>query len=385
MKNLIRRLLALACALSVVPAFAAATLAPGASLKGLITLPSSELRYGINGAPAGPFGVLPSAPSTPGKHWLVTYGRDQQVLQWARFEVTADLVEEVAASRVVPLLIDAEPPIATVLFPNTLLPVSADPDNQSVGNVLGGQARIHIEATDRSGGVTAELLVDGKPLPAGVRFQENRQDGRYQLAVRTRDALGNQGERAATHVQLDTTPPTLAWQRLDANHDLPADVFDGKRARLLIRVGDVGSGVRSLRMGKQQFDQQQLAGGVLELKLDADSLAYELKDRVGNAAAGEIALRADNQGPQITAKLNDEPINLESATITHRDTLQLDAEDALSGVARACVEVSNGIHSCRSLPLKLSGMTPASYVVEFRAVDRMGNGNVQLLSFEVLP
>ena len=96
-------------------------------------------------------------------------------------------------------------------------------------------------------------------------------------------------------------------------------------------------------------------------------------------------MRADTEGPQLTATLNGEPINLESATITHRDTLQLDADDSLAGVARACVEFSRGIHSCRSLPYQTSGMTPGDYVVEFRAVDQIGNGTVQLLSFEVLP
>ncbi|MGQ0798848.1 MAG: hypothetical protein ACT4NL_01890 [Pseudomarimonas sp.] len=383
-------MLVLAFALSSAPAFASAVLAPGASLDSVAT-PSSEHRYSINGAPSGAFGVLPNAPSLPGKHWLVTYGSDQRVLAWTRFEVAGEAADAAlqasAARRSIQLRIDAEPPTATITFAGAAITsnAAADIDPESVSHVLGPLASFDIEATDLSGGITTQLLVDGKPLPAGARLQQDRPDGRYHLALRTRDALGNEGERASTHVQLDSTPPTLTWQRLDADDGLPTDVFDGKRARLSVRVSDAGAGVSSLRVGEQAFDQQLIDNAPLELKLGADSLGYELSDRVGNTGSGQIALRADTEGPQLSARLNGEPINLESATITHADTLQLDAEDRLAGVARACVEFSRGIHSCRSLPFQTSGMTPGDYVVEFRAVDRLGNGNVQWLSFEVLP
>ncbi len=370
------------------PALTAESFSPGARLDGLISNPSSQHRYSIIGGPAGAYGDIPTAPNAAGKHWLVTYGNDQRVLAWTRFEVATDATDgNSAAGRAVHLLIDAEPPTATLTLAGASVAATraGESNSDAVSSVLGPQASISIEATDPSGGVTSELLVDGKPLPAGKRFQTDRLDGRYQLTVRTRDALGNAGERAQTTVQFDSTPATLTWQRLDAGDEVPVDVFDGKRARLSISASDAGAGVQSLQIGTQPYDQDDLAEGALEIKVSADSLEYQLTDRVGNVGRGRIALRADSDGPQMIATRNGEPVDLKTTFIRHSDTLRLTAEDALSGVARACVEVSNGIHSCRSLPFELTGMKPGSYSLEFRAVDRLGNGTVQLQGMEVLP
>lgn len=348
-------------------------LVPGADLGALVEGGAAAgQRYGLNGAPPGAPEVLPAAPVEPGPHWLVAYTADGAPQAWYRFRVAG----EPSALRPVAIAVDARHPLASIRLEGPWLELD--------GRIVAGVGvELQVEAEDDAGGIEIVLLVDGQPLPAGARWTQ-RDDGPVQLSLVTSDALGNRGKRAASEIWLDRTPPRLEWRRLDAREGVPDDVFDGRRARLSLQAGDALAGVQRLGLGGRSYTAEALAGG-LTVDVDAAALDYFIEDQVGNRAEGSIALRADTEGPRFVATRNGEPVELEDARLRRSDAIRLDAEDALSGVARACVEASIWYGSCRPLPIDLVGLAPGRYQLEFRAADRLGNRSLRRLPMEVLP
>ncbi len=375
MTRALRALLLMVCS-----TVSAQPVAPGDDLGEQLGGLAADRRFGLDGAPAGAVGVVPPAPDAPGAHWLVEYDGNATPTRWHRFEVVVDSesADGASAQRSLPLLIDASPPTAAI----RLTPAVR---SESGATVVGPEVGIEVEASDPSGGVAVILLVDGQPLATDVRWSEGRLDGSYQLSLRVSDALGNAGERGTTEVVLDSTPPTVEWRRLDPINAVAADVFDGKRARLAITATDAAAGLASLTLGDRSHDADPLTAGVIEVTVDAGSLDYVARDRVGNVGRGAIALRADADGPEFVASRNGEPVELDGATLLRSDRLQLAAEDRLAGVARACVEASIWYGSCRELPINLVGIAPGRYLLEFRAADRLGNRSYRRLSMQVLP
>ncbi len=332
----------------------------------------SDLRYGDNGAPPGANGAF--ATELPAPQWRVGYDTSGMPQTWERLG-KADSDGDVLSLK---LTVDAAPPQASLRFNGAMVETAQ-------GVVLGPDADIAIEASDPSGGVSAELRVDGKPLAAGAGLSDGRDDGSYRLSVWVSDALGNSGETGVVDVQLDRTPPTLSWRRLDAKSEVADDIFDGKRARLAIDLLDEGAGVKSLRLGDNEHAAVEIGNAPLEVEVSASSLEYSVVDRVGNDAGGRIALRADTEGPVFIARRNGQPFELGNEPIRRTDSIQLSAEDALAGVARACVETSIWFGDCRELPLDLVGIAPGRYRLEFRASDHLGNRRISRFAMEVLP
>jgi len=348
-------------------------LEPGAALGELIGEPApAGARYGLNGAPPGPPGLLPVAPSESGPHWLVAYSADATPVAWYRFRV----VGEATPLRPVALAVDARPPEVQLLLEGPWREVDGR-------TVAGAGVALQVAAEDDAGGIELTLLVDGEPLPAGAHWVA-RDDGPVKLALLASDALGNRGERAATEIWLDRTPPQLEWRRLDGRPGVPEDVFDGRRARIALRASDALAGVQALSLGGRRHEAAALAGE-LTVNVDAAGLDYLIEDRVGNRGEGRIALRADTEGPRFVATRNGEPVDLDNARLQRSDAIRLAAEDDLSGVARACVEASIWYGSCRELPVDLIGLAPGRYMLEFRAADRLGNRSLQRVPMEVLP
>lgn len=346
---------------------------PGADLGDLIGGPTpAGARYGLNGAPPGPPGLLPVAPAEPGTHWLVAYSADAAPVAWHRFRVAG----EASDLRPIALAVDARPPQAQLLLEGPWLEVDGR-------TVAGSGVSLQVTAEDDAGGIEVSLLVDGEPLPAGANWIP-RDDGAVHLALLTSDALGNRGVRATTELWLDRTPPQLEWRRLDARSGVPDDVFDGRRARIALRVTDALAGAQALSLGGRRYEAAALAGE-LTVNVDAAGLDYVVEDRVGNRAEGRIALRADTEGPRFIATRNGAPVDLDGARLQRSDAIRLDAEDELSGVARACVEASIWYGSCLELPVDLIGLAPGRYMLEFRAADRLGNRRLQRVPMEVLP
>jgi hypothetical protein len=358
-------------------AVGAEPLVPGADLAELVDDPGGK-RFGLDGAPPGALGQLPRAPTEAGKHWLVTYGAEGEVLAWLRFEVGGEIDGQHGEVRTIEMQVDNAPPQAQ-------LRLVGDQHTRDGRQSVGPQSGVEVEASDLSGGVSVALLVDGQAVGAGKRWTTDRADGRYRLSLQVADALGNQGERGAVEVELDSSPPTLQWQRLDAQPGIAEDIFDGKRARLSVAITDAGAGLRAATLGSRTLPPEQLAAGRTDLDVDADSLDYRLDDAVGNRADGRIALRADSEGPRFVASRNGEPVDLLRAKLYRSDSLQLAAEDSLAGVARACVEASIWYGECRELPVDLIGLAPGRYRLEFRAADRLGNRSIERLTMEVLP
>jgi hypothetical protein len=369
-----------ACVLLLLAAAVGAEpLLPGTDLGELVDDPGGK-RFGLDGAPPGALGQLPRAPTEPGKHWLVIYDAEGEVLAWRRFEVGGEIDGEIDGKQVrtIEMQVDNAPPQAE-------LRLIGDQHTRDGRQSVGPQSGVEVEASDPSGGVSVALLVDGQAIGAGKRWTADRADGRYRLALQVADALGNRGERGAVEVELDSSPPTLQWQRLDAQPGIAEDIFDGKRARLSVAITDTGAGLRAATLGSRTLPPEQLAAGRTDLDVDADSLDYRLEDAVGNRADGRIALRADTEGPRFVASRNGEPVDLLHAKLYRSDSLQLAAEDSLAGVARACVEASIWYGECRELPVDLVGLAPGRYRLEFRAADRLGNRSIERLTMEVLP
>ncbi len=338
----------------------------------------STLRFGLMGLPPGPSGVKPAAESQAHAQWIVSFDADAKPVSWQRIAPNGDPTTASDTSIAHTLLIDAEPPTAALSFSGEVV----EPTN---GVTVSPRALLAIESDDPSGVARADLWVNDQPATNPKQWAEQRADGTYTLSLMVKDALGNEGQRAALNVRLDRTPPAHTWQRLDARDGVAADIFDGKRVRLAIRVNDSGAGAQALQLGKMRYDASQLSEGPITVKLDAQSLDYTLTDRVGNVGTGSIALRADSEGPSLTAIRNGQAIALDGASLQRSDSLTLRADDALSGVARACVEASIWYGQCAELPVELVGIAPGLYALEFRAADRLGNKTYTRLRMEVLP
>ncbi len=371
-------LLVLAALPLATPAFAATPeVAAGADLSGLLTdQPVAQRRYGIDAQPHGAPGDVPTAPTAPGDYWLVSYGDDGAPLAWQRFRVAGEASR--GAGRQV-LRVDRDPPGATLDF--------AGPQHRGAdGLVLAPTAVPRITlAPDPAGGASAVLRVDGAPIDAPEAWAHGRSDGPLTLAVATRDALGNAGEQAAVRVTLDATPPRLHWRVLGRREDVPPDVVGARGLRLHLRVDDALAGPGWLEIGGRRLaDPAALAAGV-ELDLDPGALGYRIADAVDNLSDGELPLRIDSEGPRLLAVGAGDARPADGLRMRRGDPVQLVADDALAGVAEACVEAGVWYGQCRALPIDLVGLGPGRYPMEFRAVDRLGNRSRVRLHVEVLP
>lgn len=357
---------------------APASFAPGTSLAALLGEPvDPALRFGLNGAPPGAFARVPVAPTQPGVHWLVSYGAEGEVVAWHRFEVQGGAATSAADLRDLPLLVDASPPQAR-------LRVEGAQVQTGQGRVVGADARLDIEASDPSGGVVAELLLDGAAVDAG-QWSQGRREGAATLSIQVADALGNSAERAQTGLWLDRSPPTLEWQRLDPPAGAPEDVFDGHRVRLRLRAEDAAAGLATLQVGGRVLDPRLAGSEGVVVQLAEDQLDYQLEDRVGNRIDGRLALRVDRSGPELQAWIDDTPATLDGLRVQRHQQLHLIAVDVPAGLASACIEVSVWYGECRALPMLLVGLSTGRYTLHFRALDTLGNRSAQRFKLEVLP
>ncbi len=359
-------------ALSATPEFA-----PGAGLAGLVRgEPVVERRYAIDAAPHGEPGTLPPAPVAPGDYWLVSYGADGAPLAWHRFRVAGEPGD---AGGKVMLHVDREPPAATLSFAG---PRHPGPD----GLVLAPSAMpgIHLGA-DPAGATGGELVVDGEPVAIASDWAVGRPEGALTIGVASRDALGNQGITAATRIVLDRTPPQLEWRVLGQREGVPADVVGARDLRLHVRVVDALAGPGWLVIGDRRIDDPAALATGIEIDVPAGPLTFRVADAVDNVADGALPLRIDTDGPRLLAVGAGDVRPAEGLRMRRGDPVQLVAEDALAGVADACVEAGVWYGQCRALPVDLVGLGPGRYPMEFRAVDRLGNRSRQRLHVEVLP
>lgn len=356
---------------------------PGESLQRALpaALPT-ELRFGLNGAPPGAVGTLPGAPDRPGAYWLVGYDREGRVHSWHRFRVrapaglSADNGSQ-AESIPIELLLDRQAPQARLL-------VEGPQVEREERRVLAADARITVDASDPSGGVRWTLQVNGEALESPEIWSQGLAEGAVRLAVDTVDALGNRALRAPVEVWLDRSPPELSWQRLDVAADAPADVFDGRRARLRLHATDALAGVALLQVGGRSLNVAQAGAEGVELRVDASSLDYVLEDAVGNRSEGRLPLRVDREGPELQSFIDDRRVEIEGLQMTRTQQLRLRAVDATAGVAHACVEASVWYRECRELPMDLVGLSAGRYTLDFRAVDTLGNRSSRRFKVEVL-
>ncbi|MCK7594300.1 hypothetical protein [Pseudomarimonas salicorniae] len=363
-----------AAALSMSLLFTAAQVPPGESLEGTLELSTDPaLRYGLDGAPPGPAGRIPAAPSAPGPHHLVVYGEDGLPARWLRFEV----IGQPEAVPTLALSVDSAGPT---------LEVHVEGDVEREGRrYAGGGTRLRVEGADPSGlGGDLALLLDGAPLadPAQPSWPDG--DRQITLLARGSDALGNLAESEPLHLQLDRSSPRLAAARAEPVEGVAADIVaPGERVRL--QLEDTGVGLDSLELGGTTLALEGAPTASLTLEPGADD-RYRLRDRLGNESRGSLPLRLDSEGPRLVLVSDGHAQAVTNkARLPRSERLELVAEDALAGVDRACVKLSIWYRDCRPLPITLVGIDPGRYRVVFRATDRLGHRARERYYIEVLP
>lgn len=367
-------LLLSAVVLSLSLAAAPAEVAPGATLHGALGLAEdASARYGLNGAPPGPRGAVPKAPLLPGEHHLLRYAEDGSVQDWIRFRVAGDTTQTATLT----LAVDRSPPVIEVVATDVV---------QRDGIAYAGRAPgLRVEARDRSGLATpAVLFVDGvavqdpeaPPLPG-----EDREVG---ITARAVDALGNAGESAPLRLTLDRSPPTLTAARDAPRDGVPTGVV-GPGEGIVLRLADAGSGLARLELDGATNVLSGALEQVVTLPMPANP-RYRLADALGNLAEATLPLRLDAEPPTLLLVSDGvaQPAR-DGARLPRSERLELVAEDPLSGVARACAELSTWYGECRPLPLTLIGIDPGRYRVVFRAADRLGHRTRERFEIEVLP
>ncbi len=360
--------------LSLSLATAPAELAPGATLADALGLQvEAGSRYGLGGAPPGPRGKLPNAPAENGEHFLITYADDGSPARWQRFIVTGGS----AGESTLLLHIDRQPPALTLRVDGAL----------QRGDALyaGPAARLRIEASDPSGlGDGPQLSIDGAAVddPQNIRWPDS--DQLLRIQAEGSDALGNRGVSETLTLHFDRTPPELQAERVDELPGVAPDIVaPGEAIRL--QLSDAGSGLASLQLGDTQLDLAGDATQVVALEMPT-STGYTLGDRLGNTRIAELPLRLDDAPPQLQLVSDGQAqIASNGARLPRSERLDLVALDALSGVDRACVELSIWYGDCRALPLSLVGIDPGRYRLVFRASDRLGHKAYERLEIEVLP
>lgn len=361
-------------ALTLSLAAAPVEVAPAADLSGALGLQADpEARYGLNGAPPGGRGELPSAPASAGQHFLVVYAPDGTPSRWLRFVVPGGDAEPATLT----LGQDRQPPSLSIRSTGTL---------QRDGILLAGaDARLAIEAADPSGlADDLRLIVDGQQVADPARIPWPESDRTVRIEARGSDALGNAGSSAPLSLVLDRTPPGLQASRASDEPGVPADVVAaGETIRLAL--DDAGSGLASLTLGGSRLDLDGGSRQDVALPMPADT-GYTLADRLGNVRRASLPLRLDDAPPELLLISDGQTQRASEGTrLPRSERLELVADDPLAGVERACVELSIWYGDCRPLPLSLVGIDPGRYRLVFRASDRLGHKAYQRLEIEVLP
>jgi hypothetical protein len=365
-------LLGLTASLASWPQARATTMVePGGALDALL---SGKLiaasRFALDGQPPGPPGILPRAPSEPGRHWLVVYDAAGNPIAWHRLQIGNAPSE--STSIITRISIDDR-------APNTRLHWQQAGPLREQAQVVGPKARPRVDAEDPAHVAELQLMIQGRAVDDPDTWSEGLAEGRYVVAVRSRDRLDNSATQAQPEVWLDRSAPTVRWERIDPKQGIADDIFDGSPIRLRLIGEDAVAGVRSLRA-----DATASEGSQLEVTAAQTEVRWQAEDRAGNAASGVIALRLDRDGPQLRIRRGNEalppPWRLRAS-----DSVVLEAVDPLAGVAHACIESSIWRGDCRALPITLSGIDPGRYVLRLRAADRLGNRSNSRNEIEVLP
>lgn len=347
---------------------------PGSELAGALALTvEADARYAVDGAPPGPRGLIPRAPSKQGPHFLVVYADDGRPSQWLRFEVGNAPGEPVDLV----LAVDRRPPALQVHAEGTVV--------RDGVHYAGALSRLSPQGSDASGlAGDLRLLLDGVVVEDPARMPWPDFDRAVVVHARGSDALGNAGRSAPLALTLDRRAPTLHAERASPRAGVEADIVaPGERVRL--GVQDDGSGLSRLQLGDLDLPLDGVAQHALSLQLPGRG-DYRLTDRLGNSALGTLPLRVDAAPPRLML-ISDGTAQEASdgARLPRSERLELQAEDAPAGVARACVELSIWYGDCRALPLSLVGIDPGRYRLLFRASDRLGHTAYQRMEIEVLP
>jgi hypothetical protein len=249
----------------------------------------------------------------------------------------------------------------------------------------GGDLRLSLRGEDPSGlGKELHLLLDWQPVTSPTDIDWPPVDREVKVVGRGDDALGNRAESDPLVLTLDRTPPTLAARRASPQAGIPADIVaPGEPITLLLE--DTGVGLASLELDARTHALDASGAQTMTMPMPATT-AYVLRDQLGNAASRSLTLRVDDAPPRLML-VSDGVAQAagDSTTLPRSERLDVVAEDPLSGVARACVELSIWYDECRPLPLSLVGIDPGRYRVVFRASDRLGNKASERFEIEVLP
>jgi hypothetical protein len=267
---------------------------------------------------------------------------------------SADNAGNAEPAQALSLKIDSAPPVVT--------PSITGPAGN--GGWYLGPVTLSLAASDAASGV-ASLLLDGSPYTGAVAITD---EGATTHLYQATDVAGNVASGSTT-IQIDLTPPTLAYLLSGAVGD---DGWYVSPVTATLAASDTASGVGSLTLDGSGYSMP------VTISTQGDSLhAYDAIDVAGNTSSSQSFSSKIDTVPPASSLTSPSAGQAISGTIT----LSGSASDATSGVARVDVSIDGGatwnaatVNGGQwSYPLNTTSLPDGPLTVSVRARDVAGN------------
>lgn len=195
---------------------------------------------------------------------------------------------------------------------------------------------------------------------------------------------GRGGPGFTAYVYADASPPVSTLMLAGAKmHASGNGLYFSNGLQAEIEATDDMTGVQNIfyTLGDSLYSPYKAPIAFTAEK--AYRIRYYAVDNVGNPeAVGELSFTVDASSPSIEARFSSSAVTPgETPVYAAGVVLEMEADDALSGVARLAYAVNEAPEKLYETPVRFE--TPGDYTVVIRAADRVGNSENQILRFKV--
>lgn len=194
---------------------------------------------------------------------------------------------------------------------------------------------------------------------------------------------GRRGDGFSTNVYADGQAPVSTVQLTGgARYTGRTAVYFTKGVQMTMQASDDITGLQTIYItfGDSLYTPYKKSFSFNEEK--ANRIRYYSVDNVGNSeAVAELSFTIDATSPTIEVRFSGAASSGETPVYATGTTLEMEAHDTLSGLARLVYAINDAPEKPFDTPVRFD--TPGDYTVVIRAADNVGNSENQILRFKI--
>ncbi|MGK7394266.1 MAG: OmpL47-type beta-barrel domain-containing protein [Candidatus Cyclobacteriaceae bacterium M3_2C_046] len=308
-----------------------------------------------------------------GDHQLIFYAEDQLGNQ--------------EKPRQISFFIDNTPPIIT----SDLMGDSFITNGKEYSS---GRSRVKITAIDNKSGIKNiyyalnedEYQIYDKPF--FISGQQGGQTIRYyaedQVGNRSVSTIGSEGMSTP---YLDLSGPALSYKCAGPTFKMRDTLFINSKTRISLSAKDQESGLKKITYSINQAEETDYEQPIQLNQPGFHKIDFFGYDQVNNSNRSSICIYVDNDGPEIIPVVSIDPVTLQSGegqkqkVYAKHAVLFLSATDKVVGYESIFYSINDGKEELYTSAIK--DFKGGNYQVQIKAIDKLGNEKLDLVSFMI--